>query len=279
MMMFYYPTRNEFLLFSYNFSARINGNAHHQSFVRNSGMFKQSPKVSWMSTVFQKEILKIRCLVEFDIPNFIKIQAPNHKDPKVNAQKFSLWNDDDCTTKRGISFFKFPTFSQDPNKHQFSIKIQDIKSNLPASSGLNSTSSHPKLLAYFTISLAISITSFSLFFSLYFIWISLVAIKVWIRGLFAYFTASHAVLISFLLHLASPQITGICPFSSTALPTSFAIIFTASRSSFDAAGNPASIISTPSFASWRAMSSFSLLVMVAPGDCSPSRRVVSKMRT
>lgn len=47
----------------------------------------------------------------------------------------------------------------------------------------------------------------------------------------------------------------------------------------EAMGKPASMISTPSLDSWRAMSSFSLLVRVAPGDCSPSRSVVSKMRT
>ncbi len=35
----------------------------------------------------------------------------------------------------------------------------------------------------------------------------------------------------------------------------------------------------PSFSSMRAMRSFSSRVMVAPGDCSPSRSVVSKMRT
>jgi len=54
---------------------------------------------------------------------------------------------------------------------------------------------------------------------------------------------------------------------------------TAARSSGEAIGKPASITSTPSRASWRAMSSFSLLVSVAPGDCSPSRSVVSNTRT
>lgn len=38
-------------------------------------------------------------------------------------------------------------------------------------------------------------------------------------------------------------------------------------------------MSTPSLANCRAMSSFSLEVMVAPGDCSPSLRVASNMRT
>ncbi|KAL2521527.1 Uncharacterized protein Fot_25450 [Forsythia ovata] len=45
------------------------------------------------------------------------------------------------------------------------------------------------------------------------------------------------------------------------------------------ADNPESIIYMPSLASWRVMSSFSLVVKVAPGDCLPSRSVVSKIRT
>ena len=51
------------------------------------------------------------------------------------------------------------------------------------------------------------------------------------------------------------------------------------KSSGEAIGNPASMISTPSLANMRAISSFSSDVSVAPGDCSPSRRVVSKIRT
>ena len=39
------------------------------------------------------------------------------------------------------------------------------------------------------------------------------------------------------------------------------------------------MMSTPSAASARATSSFSAMFMLAPGDCSPSRRVVSKIRT
>jgi hypothetical protein len=47
----------------------------------------------------------------------------------------------------------------------------------------------------------------------------------------------------------------------------------------EAMGKPASMMSTPiSSRSW-AISSFSSWVMVAPGDCSPSRSVVSKMTT
>ena len=39
------------------------------------------------------------------------------------------------------------------------------------------------------------------------------------------------------------------------------------------------MMSTPSSTSLRAMRSFSATVMLQPQDCSPSRRVVSKMKT
>src|SRR2546425_629565 len=39
------------------------------------------------------------------------------------------------------------------------------------------------------------------------------------------------------------------------------------------------MMSTPRRASWCAISSFSCLLSEIPGDCSPSRRVVSKIRT
>ncbi len=54
---------------------------------------------------------------------------------------------------------------------------------------------------------------------------------------------------------------------------------TASKSPTEAIGNPASMMSTPIAASARATSSFSAIFMLAPGDCSPSRNVVSKIRT
>ncbi len=57
----------------------------------------------------------------------------------------------------------------------------------------------------------------------------------------------------------------------------WAIACTASKSPFDDAAKPASMTSTLSRSSWRAMRSFSSLVIEAPGDCSPSRKVVSKM--
>ena len=70
---------------------------------------------------------------------------------------------------------------------------------------------------------------------------------------------------------ASPAMTG--PW------TSRAIARTAAKSPGEAMGNPASITSTPSRASWCAISSFSASFSEMPGDCSPSRSVVSKMMT
>src|SRR5580698_4924890 len=70
---------------------------------------------------------------------------------------------------------------------------------------------------------------------------------------------------------ARPAITGPSTSRATAL--------TASQSPREAAGNPASMISTPSSASARATRSFSGCVMLQPGTCSPSRSVVSKIRT
>jgi hypothetical protein len=87
---------------------------------------------------------------------------------------------------------------------------------------------------------------------------------------------------SFMLARARPQMLGGFALGRPSMgvrPTSSAIVFTAARSSGEAAGKPASITSTPRRARPLATSSFSVEVMVAPGDCSPSRRVVSKMRT
>jgi hypothetical protein len=49
------------------------------------------------------------------------------------------------------------------------------------------------------------------------------------------------------------------------------------KSPWEAMAKPASMMSTPRAASWWAKRSFSAWCMVQPGDCSPSRRVVSKM--
>ena len=70
---------------------------------------------------------------------------------------------------------------------------------------------------------------------------------------------------------ARPQMTG---------PSTFwAIPLTASKSPGEAIGKPASITSTPRRASCWAISTFSAAFSEIPGDCSPSRRVVSKMWT
>ena len=76
---------------------------------------------------------------------------------------------------------------------------------------------------------------------------------------------------SCLLVRASPQMTGPS--------TSRAIACTDSKSPGEVIGKPASITSTPSRASWWAISSFSCLFSEMPGDCSPSRSVVSKIMT
>src|SRR3979411_1656196 len=73
------------------------------------------------------------------------------------------------------------------------------------------------------------------------------------------------------LQRASPQMIDPCTSRATAL--------TDSQSPREAAGNPASITSTPSSASERATRSFSGWVMLQPGDCSPSRSVGSKIST
>ena len=52
---------------------------------------------------------------------------------------------------------------------------------------------------------------------------------------------------------------------------------TASYSPSEAIGNPALRMSTPSSTSLRAIRSFSGTVIEQPGDCSPSRKVVSKI--
>src|SRR3989441_8012840 len=58
---------------------------------------------------------------------------------------------------------------------------------------------------------------------------------------------------------------------------SAATALTAAKSPSEAIGNPASIISTPSDCSFRARSSFSVRFIEQPGDCSPSRKVLSKI--
>src|SRR4051795_2487468 len=102
-------------------------------------------------------------------------------------------------------------------------------------------------------------------------WMSDVEMKVWIRGRSESLIAFQAASMSALCVRARPQITG--PW------TLRAIAWTASKSPGDVIGNPASITSTPSRASWWAISSFSCVFREMPGDCSPSRSVVSNSST
>src|SRR6266700_6185351 len=98
-----------------------------------------------------------------------------------------------------------------------------------------------------------------------------VARKICRRGAAAGFRASIAAPTSSFLARASAAIG--------TLRTSCATFRTASRSPRDAIGKPASITSTFRAASCRAKRIFSSVFIEKPGDCSPSRSVVSKMRT
>ena len=95
--------------------------------------------------------------------------------------------------------------------------------------------------------------------------------KVWMRFRFACCRASKARSISALPERARPQTVAFC--------TSLAISVTASKSPIEAIGKPASMMSTPISSSRVAIWIFSSRVIEAPGDCSPSRRVVSKIFT
>ena len=95
--------------------------------------------------------------------------------------------------------------------------------------------------------------------------------KVWMRLRLAGLIASAQRSMSLNAARDSPQ--------TTAFFVRLAISFTAAKSPSDATGKPASMMSTPIWSSSSATSSFSSWVMVAPGHCSPSRKVVSKMTT
>ncbi len=143
-----------------------------------------------------------------------------------------------------------------------------------ASSGENSTSPQ-RSRAKATMRRAVSTTCARVMRSLYSRWMSDVAMKVWMRGCAAGAMAEAQRSMSPSFARARPQITGAfspCPISS-------AMACTASQSPREAAGKPASMMSTPNRCSCRAICSFSSRVIVQPGACSPSRNVVSKMRT
>ena len=148
------------------------------------------------------------------------------------------------------------------------IRHRKSISERPASSGENST-----LLVYsrahFTDFTACSITCEGSMRSFFSMWMGLVAINVCTRGDFAPLTASPQRRTSFSFARASPHTV----LSRTAAATAL----TDAKSPSLAAGNPASITSTRMRSNWRAMRSFSSLVIDAPGLCSPSRMVVSNM--
>ena len=100
-------------------------------------------------------------------------------------------------------------------------------------------------------------------------WTGEVERKVWMRRRSAGLIASAQRSISLKAARESPQ--------TTAFLVRLAISCTAAKSPSEATGNPASMMSTPIWSSSSATSSFSSCVMVAPGHCSPSRNVVSKM--
>jgi len=60
------------------------------------------------------------------------------------------------------------------------------------------------------------------------------------------------------------------------LRIAWVIVEMAAKSPSEAMAKPASMMSTPRSSSAWAMVSFSCVVMLQPGDCSPSRSVVSK---
>ncbi|VEB40438.1 Uncharacterised protein [Chromobacterium violaceum] len=97
----------------------------------------------------------------------------------------------------------------------------------------------------------------------------LVAMKVWMRPRAAGLMASPAARTSRSLARARLQTVESLIVSAMA--------WMASKSPGLAAAKPASMMSTPRRSSWRAMRIFSSLLIEAPGDCSPSRKVVSKM--
>src|SRR5215208_1299335 len=96
-----------------------------------------------------------------------------------------------------------------------------------------------------------------------------VATKVWSRGRAAPPTASQARRMSCSVVRQSAATVTSRHSAATAL--------TAAKSPSEAMGKPASMMSTPSPCSLRARRIFSERFMEQPGDCSPSRNVVSKI--
>ncbi len=147
-----------------------------------------------------------------------------------------------------------------------SERLASMALNSRSASGCVATRSRPRASPWTRVSAS---TSAGVFLIWYFMCTALVLMKVWMRGTSATFTASQQTRMSFSMARARPAMRGPL--------TSVAIALTASKSSGEAIGNPASMMSTRSLASWCATSSFSALFRVAPGACSPSRSVVSKI--
>ena len=127
------------------------------------------------------------------------------------------------------------------------------------------------LRARVTCAITISKTSCGSFWSFHFMCTGEVDRKVWMRLRAAGLIASAQRSMSLGAARDRPQIT--------AFLVRLAISWTAAKSPSEAIGKPASMMSTPMVSSSSATSSFSSWVMVAPGHCSPSRKVVSKMTT
>src|ERR1700677_386935 len=147
------------------------------------------------------------------------------------------------------------------------ISTRKLGSVRVASSAENSTSS-AKVRARRTDSAAWSRASARVIFSLASRWRSEEARKTWMRVFSAGSTEWAAASMSSRLQRARDAMQ--------APRTSRAIWRMESESPWLAMAKPASRTSTPRAASWWAMRSFSAWCMVQPGDCSPSRRVVSK---
>ncbi len=141
-----------------------------------------------------------------------------------------------------------------------------------ASSADHSTSS-ACWRASVTESTVAAITSSGSRRSLYFMCSALVAMTMWMRRRLAERSASAARSTSMLPARARLAITGV----SSRWPMLSEIALTLSKSPGEAMAKPASSTSTPSSVSASAMRIFSLRFIEKPGDCSPSRRVVSKM--
>ena len=123
--------------------------------------------------------------------------------------------------------------------------------------------------ASLTASRVIFKTSSRDFFNLCSRCMSEVATKVCRRGRAATPTASHARRMSCSVVRQSAAIVASRHSAATAR--------TAAKSPSEAMGNPASMMSTPSASSARASRIFSARFIEQPGDCSPSRNVVSKI--